>query len=254
MKTLYTGEIQILKDDIAALRNPNNKFIAPRPIAGLIANKARMILLSAGLPLLKAQFYDSIPQRDDDPDGYSAFGTPVFDNLIMEAPDYYEVPDDGQIDAQTPKKQLSGNYSLPGPSNPFPGREFNAFRIDPVLMEVNMRKMVVRTPMSGSRGSVKEIVCLDDYDIKISGFIDSGRINQYPKALVVAFREYMEAPIAIRVHSQFLNNFGITNIVVQECVYKQKEGMRNLQFFEITACSDEDISINLNPTTTTTVL
>lgn len=224
------------------------EFLNAKGVATQIKNKSKLIVLSASLPLVKAKFYKDIAASEDTPDAISYLGTPVFDNIIMEAPNYYQFTDEELSSQNQELITLAGNTFLGSQQDPERRNGgFNAFRIDPVLIEVSMHKTVVRTPRNGAKGSIKEIICMDDYDIRISGFIDSQTLNKYPKTDVGIFNSYMTAPVPIRIHSKFLDVFGIQNMVVMECKFPQKEGMRNLQYFEINAISDDDLIIQLKP-------
>lgn len=173
--------------------------------------KIPLILPSGGIQNV-ARFLPNIPgEPSDDPIGTSYLGTPVYSNLIFEA------------DADTPENR--------------------AMVIDTVLMEVDIIKNVVMTPIAGRDGTVKEYINRGDYEITIQGVISSPMANVFPKDDVTALRNLLDLPKSLAVSSSFLQIFSIHSIVVLHAKIAEQMGTRNEVAFFINAVSDEPIEL-----------
>jgi len=150
----------------------------------------------------------------------SLFGTPVYSNLEIK-PFNYESLEGEQISIS------------------------NGIIIDTVIFNVTQTKNIVKTPISGRNGTVKEYVSDGDFQIEISGAIVSPG-QTYPETEVNELIEILKAPIAIpsdSLISEYLNWFGIHSIVVESYDFPQTEGTRNQQEFRISAISDIPIEL-----------
>lgn len=150
----------------------------------------------------------------------SYFGTPVFSNLEIK-PFNYETLDGQQV-------QIS-----------------NGIIIDTVLITVTQTKNIIKTPIQGRNGTVKEYISDGDYQIDISGAIVSPN-STYPETDVNELIEILKAPIPIpsdSLISEYLNWFGIHSIVIESYDLPQTEGTRNQQEFRISAVSDIAIEL-----------
>lgn len=170
-----------------------------------------MIIPVVGLQNIARFLPEIAGDPSDAPISTTYLGTPVYSNLIFEA------------DPDTPE-----NASL---------------TIDTVLMEVDIIKNVVMTPISGRKGTVKEYISLGDYEILIQGAIVSPYPNVFPKDDVTALRNLLELPKALAIASGFLQIFSVHNIVVLHAKISEKMGSRNEVPFFINAVSDEPIEL-----------
>ena len=228
-----------------------NKY-PPQNIAPTIISqpKASLILKSYGLGALKTRIYGDIEQEATDiQDGASRFGTPVFDNIVFLAPDYFERVPKEEAGMTTLKSQivvLGGNVNVGDDGTQVSKAEikdlegvgFNAFKVNTVLIDVTQQRNVITTAIAGARGTIKEYINDGDYQIKIRGFIESDSPYKYPGVDVGTFSSYLKAPVPITVISNYLRSFSIDRIVVTGYSFPQTEGRRNLQFFEIDAISE----------------
>jgi hypothetical protein len=227
--------------------------------------KADIILKSYGLNALKKELYKkATPEEEDQEDARSKFGLPVFDNIILLAPNYdIKVPkediefidDFGKTDEEfknllSTRKILEGNIRIDNEKTNQPRNELieetgngfpNALQINTVLIELTQTKNVVVTPIAGASGTIKEYIGDGDYQIKIRGFLEGDAPNKYPTVDVRNLSEYLQAPVPIKIISNYLRTFDISSIVVTDYAFPQQEGRRNLQFFELTAVSDKEL-------------
>lgn len=137
----------------------------------------------------------------------SYLGTPIVSDLVLE---HYVTP-----------------YTEPK----------NRIRFDTVLCEVSQTKNIVTTAVVGRAGTIKEYISDGDFSIKIRGHIVEQSHN-YPEQkvretiLLLFIKEHIE------VISDYLRMFDISQIVITDYSFSQKEGTENVQFFEISALSD----------------
>lgn len=172
--------------------------------------------------------YFVTPEPSDETSYKSYFGTPVYSPLEF---------------LKTSGTSLDNSRGV-GEAN---GNSQVILRVDTVLMTVNQTRNIVKTPIAGRNGTVKEYISDGDFLIDIQGAIVSPFLNVFPKEEVSLFIELMGLPKSIPVACEFLQLFGIDSIAVDVWDIAQKLGSRNEVPFRITALSDLAEEIILNP-------
>lgn len=122
-----------------------------------------------------------------------------------------------------------------------PDTALSNLRIDTVLITVEQSRNIVTTPIQGRNGTVKEFISDGDYVINAKGFLvyeDLYNPQNSPKELVKLFHRYMKVQQSIKVTSDFLSMFDITDVVVQRYMVEELMGYRNQVAFEVTMLSD----------------
>jgi hypothetical protein len=153
----------------------------------------------------------------EDPVSRSYLGTPVLDNLEIPAGSYTDL-EDNTI-------------------------EFSGITVDAVLFEVNKTRNIVKTPIQGRDGTVKEYISEGDYQIRCNGMISQAE-NAIPQSELQILREIFEVPQQISIISLFLNEiFDIFDIVVERWNIPQVAGKRNEIPFSFTAVSDVPLDL-----------
>ncbi len=142
----------------------------------------------------------------------SALGTPVYANIEFSA---------GEYQTNTP-----GVY-----------KQFGPMRFEAVLITVSQAKKIIKTEIQGRDGTVKEYIGLDDYAVSINGII-TGPNGSYPIADVSSLKKILDAPKSLDVSCTYLQNLGITTLVVDSYTLEQKEGGYSYQTFSISCISD----------------
>ncbi len=112
-----------------------------------------------------------------------------------------------------------------------------------VLVTVSMRKHIVETIVQGRPGTVKEYVCDGDYEITMEGGLFDQNPNRYPVEDMNTLVYLMKLAEALPVTSEYLQMFGIHNVVVVGFDFRQQPGSQNVQLFSIKALSDEPIEL-----------
>lgn len=161
-----------------------------------------------------------IPFNSDIEDKMSLLNTPIFDSLIL-----------GELNDKPKYLDLEGIE-----------REYKPISIDLAIITITQTKNIVTTAIQGKNGTIKEFISDGDFNISINGIIWIND-NIYPESEVQKFINIMKIPQSIKIYSNFVNMFGITEIVVNDYSLPQQEGMRNQQPFTINCISDEFINL-----------
>lgn len=105
------------------------------------------------------------------------------------------------------------------------------------LISVSQNKKIVRTDIAGRNGKVKEYVGMDDYQVTITGTL-TGANGVQPLNDVLNLKKVLDAPCEIEVECEFLNQFGIFNLVVDSSDIPQDAGGISYQTYTL-QCSSE---------------
>lgn len=118
--------------------------------------------------------------------------------------------------------------------------------LDPIVT-VGQQMNVVKTAITGRRGTVKEYIGQDDYAVTIRAILatDPGAPNRfaYPLPEVKALRALVELGVALPVSGFLLDTYGISSLVVVNVRYESLPGFTNLQAYEIECLSDDPIEL-----------
>jgi Domain of unknown function (DUF6046) len=223
------------------------QFYIPQP-ASKVTEKT--LIKGFGLPLVQRALIGNIDPPPIDPHekskfGITKFGTPVFDSLYIKAPEWYEFTYNEQtkVYKQNENPESVGNNSQKNDSQ--------GLFIEGVIIEANLSRNVVTTQVSGyNGGSIKEFISNGDWNITIRGFVSSNYADIYPEEDTRLLQLYSKAPVTLEVTSRFLNSYlDINNIVVTGLNLFQQQGLRNIQYFEMTCLSDIPYTIPNNAKT-----
>ena len=114
------------------------------------------------------------------------------------------------------------------------------------IAAISKRKNIVTTQLVGMDGTVKEYINDGDYGINlIVGVqaIKGGKIvDEYPSDCITQLRKFFDVKEAIYVHSEFLELFDISKVVVQDFSVTQATHS-NYQPIELSLLSDGDYNV-----------
>lgn len=191
--------------------------------AGVAVNpeKADFIISRTGIQALKPLAFNLAGLAGgldtDRAVGTSMLNTPVFSNLVFPAGSY---------------EDLAGGVIF-----------YQGLRIDTVLFTVSQQKNIITTAIQGRNGTVKEYISDGDFIITATGVIVNADANAYPEFDVAALVEVLRVPDAVKVTSEFLDHFDITDVVVESYDLPQERGTRNSQLFTIAMLSDTPLEL-----------
>lgn len=120
-------------------------------------------------------------------------------------------------------------------------------KINDAVVSISGEKRIETTAITGLGGTIKEYICMGDYEIAlVVGIVAVDALGQivdeYPEAGIRKVNEFLAENKAIRVLSVFLDIFGINQMVVTRMSVKQ-ETHSNRQTLEFRALSDVDYEI-----------
>lgn len=220
------------------LRNRVLNFDIER--AGLTAIDTGIIAAKpVGIQLIKSALFNLQEFEQEEPDMTSYLGTPIFDPLIINGGNFFELPDIDQENA------------IPYPDED--GPDGFGLAIPTMLIEVSQTKNIITTALQGRNGTVKEFISDGDFVITLTGIIIGKNVdgevtdigNVYPEDDVKKLVTICKVPESITLTSAFLNNvFGINDVVVTNYNVPQKEATRDMQPFQISLLSDTPIQLN----------
>lgn len=119
-----------------------------------------------------------------------------------------------------------------------------ATELPAAAISIRGKKTIIETPLTGRRGSVKELVSVDDYEINLHGVIVSSDGN-YPEDEVQAFRDLYEQNEAIKLISA-LSDLVLQpddRIVIKSVDYPAVGAVENAQVISFTAVTDSSIDL-----------
>ncbi len=111
------------------------------------------------------------------------------------------------------------------------------------LITLTGGKNIVRTVVTGLKGTVKEEINTDDYLIVIRGIITNDTSDDYPEAIVSQLRHICEAQGSHQVVNKLLKIYGIDQIVMEHYQIFGIEGHQSQQAYQISAWSDRTVEL-----------
>lgn len=113
------------------------------------------------------------------------------------------------------------------------------------MVTISVQNTIVKTVLTGVKGSVKELINTEDYAIKIQGLIINEGFDDYPEEQVRILRDIIEKRDSVAISNRMLTLFGITQVVIDSCSFIGVEGQQNCQAFEISCTSDWPLELIL---------
>jgi hypothetical protein len=193
-------------------------------INGLVANVVERTLYKAGVDALETKALAINPAGRDKSLYQSALGTPVYADFTVEP----------------------FQYTTNGVTFFVPG-----IKLATLIIEVTKQKNIVKTIIQGSKGSVNEYIGTLDDVVVISGVI-AGSNGIYPYNEVSDLNKLLEAPVAFKVVSRWLQNLNIDNLIIVGADIPQREGGYSYQDFRIYCETDVPIELNIISASNTT--
>jgi len=195
-----------------------------------------------GIPL-KASLVPTIPNfpLGNFPEGITTFGTYYYDSLFIEAPSY-EVASYNETDGSYTSVFNNIVFS-PDAITTDEGLKSGVL-IKGCVVDVMATNNIVKTEIAGQNGTVKEYISQGDYSVTIRGFFSTVLPDLYPQQRTNLLNYYCSAPVSLSIVNDFLNSiFKINKIAIESYNIFQQEGVRNVQYFQINAISDNDFVI-----------
>lgn len=115
---------------------------------------------------------------------------------------------------------------------------------DAPMIEVGLKKHIVKSVVTGRLGTVKESTGKDDYKIKIRGILVNHLGEAPPHDKAEALRSLLFPDVALEVESKLLQALNIFNIVVEDFKLIPSEQYTNIIPYEFSCISDEPVELS----------
>ncbi len=118
------------------------------------------------------------------------------------------------------------------------------------LVSLSLRKTIKETVTVGShrRGTVKEYISTEDYNITLKGLcFDEGNPKRYPAEQIQELNAMFDVNEALEiVDNAFFIQFGISKIVLKSIDFSDMQGQEGVQKYVINAVSNQDFYAEIN--------
>jgi len=112
------------------------------------------------------------------------------------------------------------------------------------IISMRTKKTIVETPLINRQGSVKELISIDDWDIRIKGMIVSPD-NDYPDDAVKELKDFVDFNEALDIASVLTAIFldKDEKVVIRDFELSEMRGIQHAQGFTMSLISDIDFKL-----------
>jgi hypothetical protein len=118
-------------------------------------------------------------------------------------------------------------------------------------IRISGSKRIVEENLTERRGSVKELIAMDDYRINIKGFF-IGHDGQFPENDVQEFKTLWERNEALNIKCILTDIFlltpeqgGVDMVVIKDFDLKENQGIEHVKGWEITLTTDQAFELEI---------
>lgn len=177
----------------------------------------------------------------DEAVGRSSLGTPIFTDLTLMGCEYTDNITGRKVTLADDRYRSGGaNQSTAGNDS---GSAFY-MNLETVLITIDQPIRIVKTEIQGRNGTVKEYIGADDSKIAMQVII-TGKNGVYPREEVNRLKAWLDAPVAKGIVAWWLDNLGISDIVIESYTIPQVQGGYSYQMFNINALSDLPVELKI---------
>lgn len=117
---------------------------------------------------------------------------------------------------------------------------------DEAVISISGKKTIVETPMVGRKGSVKELISTDDYEIKLMAVMEDPS-GDYPEKEMQELVSLWEINEAVKISCVLTDYFlkGDDSVVIKTIDPVTVEGNEDMQVFNMTLISDSPFELEL---------
>ena len=118
------------------------------------------------------------------------------------------------------------------------------------LINLSSDKNLVLTQVAGRDYSRKELVSNGDLNFSVSGHITSPLPDVYPSSEVQKLRQILQYKGIVEINNEFLDQWGVTKIVVKSFNFPSSEGNKSIQDYSFEAVGIQpDVEANVTEDT-----
>jgi len=139
------------------------------------------------------------------------------------------------------KKDMLGRYYFMPVCFAHDGEEYE---IDCAVVSISRSKTIIETPMVGRRGSIKELISIDDYAINIKG-LAIGENQEWPEEKLDRFNELFNINEAIELRCALTSVFlhPSDKLVIKKDSIAMKPGVEHIQIIELDCVTDREFEL-----------
>lgn len=171
--------------------------------------------------------------------GYKGLPFPGAFIPSKETPDTREVKTLSDKGSVLRKKDLQGRWYFMPVVFSHKGKEYE---IPNAVVSITGKKNIVETSMVGRKGTVKELISLDDYEITIAGAVTD---TDFPESGLSTLNELYNINEAVTLKCALTDIFleEEDNVVIKSMNYSEMRGMENVQLFTISLLTDQSFEL-----------
>jgi len=113
------------------------------------------------------------------------------------------------------------------------------------LISISGGKRIVKSYMTGLKGSVKEEISQDDYSIQIMGIAINETDENYPYQTITSIKQLCEKQGSVKVVNKLLAIFDIHELVIESWNFQGEEGAQSYQPYTLNCVSDRPVELML---------
>lgn len=194
-------------------------------------------------------------------------------------PDFKPVPGKNNLNPNIPQRAEQGAHGSPYYANDALGQEYflpvtltyadnstvsqqdssliggdtlgilNKWNLPYPVISITSKKTIIETPLTERRGTVKELINIQDYEIVIKGFIIAAA-DEFPEKDVTTLRTIYEQNAALSIQCPLTDIFllrpdrsGSDQAVITELRFPAITGVKHVRPYELHLVSDEPFNL-----------
>lgn len=130
------------------------------------------------------------------------------------------------------------------------GREFflpvtlGGLKLPYCVVRITCKKTIVETALVNRKGTVKELINTEDYNIKLRGFV-IGENNELPDQAITDLKDLFEKDESVVLRNALTDIFltGDDKVVIKSIDFPEVKGVKNVRPFEMDIVSDSEFTL-----------
>ncbi len=122
--------------------------------------------------------------------------------------------------------------------------ELDGIKLPNTLISISSKKRIIETPLIGRKGTVKELINIEDYEIMIRGVIVDEGIS-FPEEMIMNLEELYDKNEAVSLKCALTDIFlqEDDSVVIKSIRFPEMKGIEHAQAYEISCVSDMDFEL-----------
>jgi len=118
------------------------------------------------------------------------------------------------------------------------------YEIPEAVLSITGKKTIIETPMVGRKGSVKELINIDDYKVSIAGYVQSTD-GSYPEDAIIKIRELFNINQSVELVSALTDLIfdDEDKVVITDIAFPSTPGVEDGQIIKIECITDKPFEL-----------